>query len=526
MNGNKDLIWIVALLFFSTACNDNFLQTEPTDRLSDVSFWNTQEDAELAVNALYDHLQTAIFRWDAISDIGKPNTPSSGASQNVQGLQSSTSGYGSAIWYNSYEGIRAVNDYLVSIEDIEPEDNQLMNRYKAEARFIRAYQYSYLVMFFGDVPLITEPISIEEAKTLTRTDKEAVWDFISSELQEISGDLPVTYGNDDLGRITQGAALGWKARAMLWAGRYNEAAEAAEVVMNLDVYELYPSYKNLFSYEAEHNSGVILNKEYIRNEDSNQLFNTLAPFSQRSADSEFVPTKSLVDAYEMKNGIKIDDPDSGYDPNSPYENRDPRLDYSMFLYGETLPDGQIYDPRPGFDGADDIMRSFTTTSTGYNIQKYVNSEDLEDPTNCGINIILMRYAEILLTYAEAKIELGEIDQSVYDAINQVRQRPDVNMPVIQPSKTQGEFREIVRHERKVELAFEGLRYFDIRRWEIAPDVMNGPIGGMTYENEDGNLQAWVYPEYQRNFTDPKDYLLPIPSEELTLSPNLDQNPGY
>lgn len=665
----KTFSLLAVCLLLTTACDENFLQTEPTDRLSDSSFWNTEEDAKLAVNDLYNDLQTAIFRWDAISDIGKPNTPSSGASQNVQSLQSSTSGYGRGIWYDSYEAIRASNDFLVNIERIETENTELMDRYRAEARFMRAYHYSYLVMFYGDVPFLTDPITISEAKEITRTDKEVIWDFISSELQDVSQILPASYGDEDQGRVTRGAALGWKARAMLWAGRYNEAVTAAQAVMDLGVYELYPSYENLFTYEAEHNSGVILNKEYIRNEAPNTLFNILAPFSQRSANSEFVPTKSLVDAYEMKNGLDIDDPSSGYDPANPYQNRDPRLDYTMFLLGETLPDGQIYDPRPGLGGADDIMRSFTTTSTGFNIQKYVNPEDLEDPTNCGINIILMRYAEILLTYAEAKIELGEIDQSVYDAINEVRQRSDVNMPAIQPSKTQEQMRQIVRHERKVELAFEGLRYFDIRRWEIAPEVMNGPIRGITsvqntfadrsgwqiidfssdnpprgnvvdnaldgdpstiwhtawvnskpehphhividmgqsttimgfrisgrqgqvegnpeeilieFSNdgqnwgsedtfvfEDGSsviqtahlsdpaqsryfrltinssfqdsyfthiaeieviteqsLETWVYPEYQRIFTDPKDYLMPIPAEELTLSPTLTQNPGY
>lgn len=669
MTYNK-YIFLVLLLLQITACSDNFLQTEPKNRLSNASFWNTDEDAELAVNALYDHLKTAIFRWDSISDIGKPNDPSNSASQNVQGLQSSTSGYGRGIWGNSYEAIRAVNDFLVNIEQIESDDPEFVNRLKAEARFIRAYQYSYLVMFYGDVPFITEPISINEAKNITRTDKETIWDFISTELQEISTDLPVSY-NEDEGRITRGAALGWKARAMLWAGRYQEAATAARAVMDLDEYQLYPSYENLFSYEAEHNSGVILNKEYIRNENHNTLFFSLAPYSQKSSRSNYVPTKNLVDSYQMANGMAIDEPGSGYNPANPYENRDPRLRYTMFVYGDVLPGGQTYDPRPGLGGPDDITRSFQTTSTGFNLKKYVNDQDYEDPSNCGINIILQRYAEILLTYAEAKIELSEIDQSVYNAINEVRNgRDDVNMPDISTGQSQDELREIVRHERKVELAFEGLRYFDIRRWEIAPDVMNGPMRGITsvqnifadrsgwtvtdfssedspsgnvavsaidgdpetfwntswvnskpdhphyitidmgqsieiegfrligredqdrgdpiditlefsddgttwenqesfsFENKDynktriiqlasarqarflkltadysyqgtyfthiaeidaivdQNQEIWVYPEFQRHFNAPRDYLLPIPDEELTLNPNLEQNPGY
>ncbi|HLR31430.1 MAG TPA: RagB/SusD family nutrient uptake outer membrane protein, partial [Fodinibius sp.] len=207
--------------------------------------------------------------------------------------------------------------------------------------------------------------------------------------------------------------------------------------------------------------------------------------------------------YEMKNGMEIDEQGSGYDPSNPYDNRDPRLRYSMFVYGDELPDGQTYDPRPGLGGADDIMRSFTTTSTGFNIKKYVNDEDLADPTNCGINIILQRYAEILLTYAEAKIELGEIDQSVYNAINEVRQREDVMMPVIDNTgQSQNELREIVRHERKVELAFEGLRYFDIRRWEIAPEVMNGPIRGITsVQNTYADQSDWEVTDFSSENVD-------------------------
>jgi predicted TIM-barrel fold metal-dependent hydrolase len=158
------------------------------------------------------------------------------------------------------------------------------------------------------------------------------------------------------------------------------------------------------------------------------------------------------------------------------------------------------------------------------VKKYVSEEDLQNPGNLGLNITLLRYAEVLLIYAEAKIEMNEIDQSVYDAINAVRQR--VNMPPITPSEasTQAEVRKVVRRERTVELAFEGLRLFDIRRWRIAEDVMQGNPKG-TYYVKDGEVKQVEVTGVNRTFDPNKDYLWPIPSRERELV-DLSQNPGW
>lgn len=324
--------------------------------------------------------------------------------------------------------------------------------------------------------------------------------------------------------MTKGAALGLKARAMLFAGRYQEAAAAAKAVMDLKVYQLYPSYKNLFSYAAENNKEVIMDIEFMPDVYSNNIFALLAPKSV-NANSKWVPTKNIVDMYEMNNGLSISDTASGFDPYNPYVNRDPRLRYSVFVPGDTLPNNKIFDSYPDSKTGDAVGSSFVVSPTGFNIKKYVNKEDLADPSNCGINIILMRYAEILLTYAEAKIELNQIDGSVYDAINAVRQRPDVNMPVITDGKTQDELRQIVRHERTVEFAFEGRRFFDIHRWKIADQVMPGKVYGMTYVDDSGTLQTVEVPGWTQVWLD-KDYLWPIPQKEIELNSNLTQNPGW
>lgn len=535
---NKSLALTAAItLIFMIGCGDDLLNTVPKDRLSSETFWNTEEDAELAVNDLYVHLMgTYTLRWDGMSDIAIPNNIWVAEVPYVRGQQDGQTGLGTTHWNNTYRAIRAANAFLANVDQIyersETEvDEDLINRYKAEARVIRAKKFMLLVMPFGDVPLITEPITIEEGKEVTRTNAEEVWDFIETELEESASDLEEEYAGNDIGRITTGAALGLKARAMLYAGRYTKAHEAASEVMDLN-YSLYPSYENLFSYEAENNDEVILDKQYVANDYSNNLFALLGdPAMGRGESGAPVPTKTIVDSYEMANGDRIDESGSGYDPYNPYENRDPRLRYSIYVLGDELPNGDTYDPRPGFGGASDIENGQTSTNTGFNIKKYVAPQDMSSPGNGGLNVILMRYAEILLTYAEAKIEANDIDQSVYDAINEVRQRPDVDMPPINNTgQSQEEMREIVRHERMVELAFEGQRFFDIRRWEIADEVLNendGNIEGIRYEDPDtGDLVQYVYTQYRRNF-ESHHYLWPIPTDEIDLiNANFEQNPGY
>jgi hypothetical protein len=391
-------------------------------------------------------------------------------------------------------------------------------------KVLRAYYYVKLAALYGDVPLITAEISLEESRKVTRTPVAAIWDFISKELTEAAAVLPVS--QTDKGRVTKGAALAVKARAMLYAGRFTLAAEAARQVMDLNVYSLYPSYERLYTYAAENNQEVILDKQFIKSTYSNNVFFLMAPWSQRNSNNTYLPNKKLVDSYQMNNGKDITDPASGFNPAAPYTNRDPRLKYSVFTIGDQLPDGKIFNSKPGSGTADAVDFSWFAPSTGYTVKKYINKEDLADPSNCGINIILIRYAEILLMYAEAKIEANQVDQSVLDAINKVRQRPDVNMPPITNISSQADMREIVRHERLVELAFEGLRYFDIRRWKIAENTVPGKVFGVTYQDNSGTLNTIEVPAFERVFNKNRDYLWPIPQKERELNTELTQNQNW
>jgi len=507
-------------------CSDNLLETIPNDRVSSEIYWQTENDFTLGANAVYTHLEGAgdFTNWDAMSDIGHVTLMWREESIIEKGAYDATIGKVLRTWTDAYTGIQAANIFLDKANESQGLNQDLIKRLTGEVKVLRAFYYTRLAILYGDVPLLTRETTLEESRALTKTPVSEVWNFIHSELSEAAELLPVTQG--EKGRMTKGAALALQARAMLYAHRYPEAAIAAKKVIDLNVYSLYPSYERLFSYEAENNEEVIMNREYIKNIQSNNIFSLTTPNSLFPQVNSFVPTKKAVDSYQMKNGKDISDPSSGFDPKNPYENRDPRLKYSIFVFGDKLLNGQIYDPKPGSGTGDAIGYAENSTATGFNVKKYLNIEDLAQPSNCGINIIFIRYAEVLLTYAEAMIESNQIDESVVAAINEVRARPDVNMPAIEELRSQSELREIVRRERLVEFAFEGLRYFDIRRWKIAEDVIPGIIYGMTYVDQSSNLQTISLPGFLKVFNPQRDYLWPIPQREIELNPNLIQNPNW
>lgn len=508
------------------SCSEDLLDTTPNDRISKDIFWKTDQDATYAANAVYTFLENAgdFIVWDAMSDIGHLTLQWRDESIMEKGSYDATLSIVYNRWSNAYSGIQTANIFLDKVGLVKTTNQALIDRLTMEVRVLRAYCYINLAFLYGDVPLVITETTLESSRKLTRTPVAQVWDFISTELTEAAAGLPNI--QTEKGRITKGAALALKARAMLYAGRYTDAATAAKAVMDLGVYSLYPSYEKLFSYEAEGSSEVILDRQYVKDVLSNNIFNLATPNSIWPQINWFVPTKSGVDAYPMINGKEISDPTSGFDPLNPYSNRDPRLKFSVYTLGDILPNNKVYDPRPTSGTGDAIGSSENSTYSGFNVKKYLNKEDMAQPGNCGINIILLRYAEVLLTYAEAMIEANQIDQSVVDAINLVRTRSDVAMPVITGIPSQIALRKIVREERSVELAFEGLRYFDIRRWRIAETVIPGIIYGMTYVDQSGSLTTIALTGFNKAFDKNRDYIWPIPQRERELNPNLVQNSNW
>lgn len=518
------MVFLAACLF--TACKKDLLETLPTDRISTEIFWKTENDAKLASNGIYTYLDDLnLFAWDGITDIGHTNQLFQTEAIVEQGIFDALNSRISNEWTNAYIGIHAANYFLENIDKVPTTNTTLINQLKGEAKTLRAYFYIKLAGLYGGVPLVTKSISISEGRSLTRNTVVEIWDFIDKELTDAATLLPANYGAADKGRVTKGAALALKARADLFAGRYQQAADAAKQVMDLNVYAIYPQYGKLFSYAAENNVEVILDKEFIKDNYFNAVFSSMAPYSQKNSNNTYVPTKAMIDAYRMNNGKDIADPTSGFDPYNPYKNRDPRLQYSVFVPGDLLPNGQAFNSVPTSGTADATGSTYYATSTGFTLKKYINAEDYANPGNSGINIILLRYAEVLLTYAEAKIELNQVDQTVIDAVNKVRQRPDVNLPAVLPGLSQTEMRDLVRRERLNELAFEGLRLFDIRRWKIAENIIPGAVYGMTYASG-GTLITLKVQAFDKVFDKSRHYLWPIPQKERELDPNLSQNPGW
>jgi hypothetical protein len=539
-NFKKNYFLLILVIIFSAGCDDDLLDTYPKDQLSSATFWKNQTDALNAVNAMYAFLPDySEVEWDRLSDIATTNSPSPQTTTIERGEHDASLGRFSSNWNGGYSTIRAANYFMENIDKVKESDpsvsDEIIYRYKSEVRFIRAFAYVRLTMLFGDVPLITKTISVSEAKSITRDTQEDIWDFVEKEFTEIAEHLPKSYTGNDIGRITKGAALAMKARAMLYAERWEEAAAAAKAVIDLNVYSLYPSFENLFSYEGQNSNEVILDRQRSKDVASHNFFATNAPVSLNGRVG-ISPSRTLADAYETINGEDIAD-DPLFNPLDPYANRDPRLGYTLFIPtfsddvpGDILFNGRVYDPRPNSGTGDEVYVDFYRTKTGFSMKKYISEEDMNDRNNGGINFILIRYADVLLMYAEAKIEAGQIDASVYDAIDDVRQRADVNMPEIEEGKTVAELREVVRHERMVELALEGLRFFDLRRWKAAEEVMNGSVPGMHYipvgePTVESEIKTLEY-NIGRFFDPARDYLFPIPQEERALVSTLSQNPNY
>ena len=299
--------------------------------------------------------------------------------------------------------------------------------------------------------------------------------------------VPRICSDKQYNRITQGAVMGLKARMALVNNDMDVAAEAAWTVISSGVYSVYDSYEYLFLYDGMNSNEVILQMPFAEGVRTSQIPRHLGA---RSAPgySAIVPTQVLVDMYQCVDGERIDR-SKLYDPKKPFEKRDPRLAYSILYPGqwhagirfETHPDSikttKIVNGAYTRIANDEATHAYATF-TGYLFRKYYDEQDLPAKVaKSSLNFMIMRYAEVLLTYAEAKIELGEIDDTVIEAINQVRRRKDVMMPPAKITMSVDELRSLVRYERTVELALEGHRLFDIHRWGIAEEVLSGYMLG-------------------------------------------------
>ena len=512
MNKNIKILAIaITLIIICVGCSENFLITDPTDRISVDYFWSQEKDGILAVNACYPSLGVfRIFGFEGCSDNAATAKTWTDSYQIANGSFNDSWPWVREAWREAYLGIGRANDVIVNIDRIEFLDESLKNRLKGEALFIRAYLYNILINLYGDVPYLDKPIVLIEDSKVPRESKDIVLTKIVEDLDMAISYLPLTYDQENTGRITKGAAIALKARALLWQNKFNEARNAAKAVIDLGEYQLYSDYSKLFSYDTENNEEIILDEQYMPTYRMHNSFAQLAPRSCKGS-SDYVPTRSLIDAFE---------------------NNDPRLHSSILLPMEINPwlDGDIiFNPTPGSGSIDEVGLSQQATVSGYHFKKYVLKEDQIDPYRCSINLTYIRYADVLLMFAEAENEINGPTNEAYSAINQVRARARNSDILVLPDLnglTKDQFREAVRKERRVELAGEGLRYFDLLRWKTAEIVLNGTVHGMDYVDPNTSELKTVTVEV-RQFNKNRNYLWPVPSDELRLNPNLGgQNPGY
>ncbi len=428
--------------------------------------------------------------------------------------------------YMRYDKITRCNNFLANIDRPEMSE-ELRTRLTSEVRFLRAWHYFLKVTLYGDVPLVKEVLDIKNSN-LPRTPKAEVEQFILDELTEIAPTLPDKYRGGDVGRVTKGAALTLRARMEIFKGDYAACAATCEQIMKLG-YSLFQDYKGLFKIANVNNEEVIMDVQYVENLAKNSILGVMPPASV-GGWSSINPTQALVDTYECMDGKTIKE-STNYNPKDPYKDRDPRL-AATIIYPGCLYEGSYFNSIDIKDPTGDYYAPYGRSKTGYHPRKDIdNLSDYADMWNTGMNAIVMRYAEVLLMYAESKIELSQIDESVYKALNDIRKRAGMLEVDRTVYNNQAKMRELVRRERRVELAMEGLRWFDICRWRIAEEVMPGQVYGALLGTVDAGTGALNLTDERikveiRLFDPAKNYLWPIPQSVIDATPAIEQNPGY
>ncbi|MEQ8553075.1 MAG: RagB/SusD family nutrient uptake outer membrane protein [Cyclobacteriaceae bacterium] len=565
MKNSIKYIQLILCLCVVSACEDELIKL-PLDSPSSETFYSNQAELELALNGVYTglwwELSSSVPPMYQLLDVASDLAFYRGGSEIgvfARGSHTSQTGMFLDTWFHFYESIARANSLINNMHRAEGKVSEaFLIQVEAEARFLRAFFYHWLVELYGDVPLLTEVPTPDNAQ-IGRSSKSEVLAQIMDDLDFAAQNLTPRAGGDK-GLASRAAALALKARSALYNGNYSDVIDATQAIIQSGEYQLYPDYEQLFKYVGERNSGVILDlplKIGVKAYQYGQRVGT----RNSGTTSAYVPSQFLIDSYQAIDGLPIDQSPL-YDPANPFANRDPRLDASivrpqgMFLgyVFETHPDSvmtsRLVDGEWERVPNQDATNPFASY-TGYVWRKYLDEQDFpQNIRQTELNPILIRFAEVLLMYAEAKIESNDIDQSVLDALNQVRARGygvEFSQTGLYPeivTTDQNALRREVRYERKIELASEGFRWFDLKRWGILDDVMSGvfrgrPVDGYsTIPNAPTiRVDLGYHPDYGSNsdlyrnvevrlFDNERDRLWPIPQAELDVNDVIQQNDGY
>ena len=512
---NKILgLFIFTALVSTTACRKELLDQNPPDSVSTDIFWNSEADVNSALAGVYSRLQQNFlgyervyldgltdnaFLWD---NTNQPNF----VLMTTGGLSASLSGALGNMYSTPYRAIASCNYFLDNV-DKAPITDAKKNLYKAEARFIRALCYFDLAQSYGGVVVYKNfPATLEAAK-IPKITREAVYAFIEEDLDFAIANLPDTKYN---GHAVKGSAQGLKGRVLLTQQKWADAVTVLQQVISGGKFALSNNYAALFrtagQVTAAVNTEIMFSTQYLATTNPQRTSPGAAGMDiELGWYSLMQPYQNLVDDYEMTDGKPITESPL-FNPATPYANRDPRLDLSVKLPGEVWRN----------PNTNTVWGGSFTSFTGFLVEKYVDLTrapfTTATATQTDQDYIHLRYADILLMFAEAQNEVGGPSAAVYNAIDQVRARPGINMPPVDQAKynTKDKLRDYIRHERRIEFAFEGQRYNDLKRWNIAHvklPALTTPAG-----------VPLVFAQHH--------YLLPFLQSELDNNPTLIQNPGY
>jgi hypothetical protein len=501
-------IYITALVTLGFISCDDKLDLNPIGVVAQDSFYQTEDDANAAVTASYNSMlgfhtggyPTGVDMWGEIqSSDAEPHPDGVAWNQIYQYTLQPDNGEVSAQWFQIYEGIYRTNQALEKIPGIEM-DEQLKSRMLKEVHFIRGWWMLRLAKMYGDAPLVTKTLSLEELY-IPKSSRQEIFDQVERDLLEALT-LPDQYDDANVGRATSYAAKTVLAELYLWQEKWAEAKPLLEDIINSGNFSLIDSYSSLFDGTIENHAESIFEIQYKANTGQPQLGNFSTTYSAPNGEGYVPgggwgwirPTQDLVNEFETQ----------------PKE--DPRLFYSIFRLGDNF-EGQIFE---------DVVNG-----TGYAIKKWAisgaNGVEIEQnfPWYTSANFALYRFAEVLLMYAEVLNELGNPSEAA-KYINMVRARPSVDMPPIASNLSKEAIFEAIRHERRVELTFEGKIGFDLRRWGIAGEFLRSP------ERWQNNLA--INPQWGGDFfkfEDGKHEVFPLPQPEIDKSGGtLEQHPSW
>lgn len=534
----QSIIKIFIISFLVVSCNKDFLDRQATSSIPEENVFNDPALIQLFVNNMYADVPA--FDHDLYDNVADESRNFwGGAPRNV--VQGQWFADNNPMEYWAYTQVRKTNMFLEKVDESVLEEDEKASL-KGQVKFLRAKLYFDMVKRYGGVPLITVPQQLSDDLFVARASTDECFQFIIDEMEEAIGLLPETYGDRsvDVGKINKHSAAAFLGRVWLfWASplynpsndesRWLQAATANKQVIDENVYRLHPDFRRIML--DKNNEEEIFSVQFLKTLREHGWDSWAMPDSRSRQDaSRRSPVQELVDAFEMKNGKTIQESGSGYNPADPYLNRDPRFDATLIVNGSTF-GFQGLPVYTHVGGADGINIPYQTV-TGYLMRKGTDesNKDYYGGSGSDQNWQELRYAEVLLNYAEAQNEaLTTPDQTVYAAIEQIRQRAGLSPYQLPAGLTKQQMREKIRHERYVELAFEQKRYWDLRRWKIAEQVLNGKKfsamyitkhdnGSYTYEVKPVDGVPCVFQE--------KMYLMPIPQREIEKNPELIQNDDW